>query len=87
MPLRIFKYIEKDFISPEPIVPVYNINHVFNREILQKCENLSDYSLFYQKIKEYLKKDFSVDESVVNAVKCCIENNILKNFLESKVRR
>ena len=39
------------------------------------------YSFFIKKVNEF-KEQFSLDESVTRAVKYCIENNILKEFLE-----
>ena len=68
-------------ISLELVVQVYNINHGQNQEIQQKCEILNEYSLFIEKIREYEKTGIALAESVINAVKYCIENNILKEFL------
>ena len=59
---------------------VYNINQGRNQEILKRSENLNGYSFFIKKVNEF-KEQFSLDESVASAVKYCIENNILKEFL------
>jgi len=72
---------EKDQVYLELVVQVYNINHGQNREIQQKCEILNEYGLFIDKIREYEKTGLTLDESVVCAVKYCIENDILKEFL------
>ena len=72
---------EKDRVSLELVVQVYNINHGQNLEIQQKCETLNEYGLFIDKIREYEKTGLSLDESVESAVKYCIENDILKEFL------
>ena len=60
---------------------VYNINQGRNQEILKRSENLNGYSFFIKKVNEF-KEQFSLAESVASAVKYCIENNILKGFLE-----
>ena len=72
---------EKDQAAMELVVQVYNINHGQNKEIQQKCEILNEYGLFIDKIREYEKTGLTLDESVVCAVKYCIENDILKDFL------
>jgi hypothetical protein len=65
----------------ELIVQVYNINHSHNPEILKRCETLDEYSIFIGKIREHQIRGFSLEESVKDAIKYCIENNILKRFL------
>ncbi|MDR3019957.1 MAG: hypothetical protein LBU66_03530, partial [Treponema sp.] len=54
----------------------------FNLDIQQKCETLSNYSYFINKIREYQKDELSLANSVENAIKYCVENNILKDFLK-----
>jgi hypothetical protein len=68
-------------ISLELIVQVYNINHGFNQEILKKCETLNSYSFFISKIREYQKTELDLAKSIEYAIKYCIENEILKDFL------
>jgi predicted transposase/invertase (TIGR01784 family) len=72
---------KNDDLSLELIVKVYNINYGHNEEILKKCEVLDNYSFFIDNIRENQKK-FSLDEAVKSAIKYCIDNNILKDFLE-----
>jgi predicted transposase/invertase (TIGR01784 family) len=67
--------------SLELVAQVYNINYGRNCEILKKCVTLDGYSLFIEKIREY-NKEFPIDESVTLAVDYCIENDILKPFME-----
>jgi hypothetical protein len=68
-------------ISLELVVQVYNINHGKNPEIQQKCQTLNNYSFLIGKIREYEKTGLLLDKSVESAVKYCLENNILKDFL------
>ena len=55
----------------ELVVQIYNINYGRNREILEKCKTLHNYSFFMGKISEY-NKYLSLEESVEAAVKYCI---------------
>jgi len=73
---------DKSRTSLELVVQVYNVNHGHNLEILQKCETLKNYSFFINKIREYLKTELTLDKSIEYAVKYCIDNNILKEFLK-----
>jgi hypothetical protein len=66
--------------SLELEVQIYNINNGKNKEILQRCETLKDYSLFVDKIREYEKTGLMLADSVKSAVKYCVGNNILKKF-------
>jgi hypothetical protein len=70
-----------DHFPFELIVQVYNINRGHNVEILKKCEVLGDYSFFIDNIRENQRK-FSLDTAVKSAIKYCIDNNILRDFLE-----
>jgi hypothetical protein len=74
--------IDNNRLTLELIVQVYNINHGYNSEILQKCETLNNYSIFIDKIREYQRNGFTLDKSIEPVVKYCIENNILKDFLK-----
>jgi predicted transposase/invertase (TIGR01784 family) len=66
----------------ELIVQIYNINKGHNEEILKKCGVLDDYSFFIDNIRENQKKKFSLEEAVKSAIKYCIDNNKLRDFLE-----
>jgi predicted transposase/invertase (TIGR01784 family) len=67
----------------ELVVQVYNINRGHNTGILRKCEILDNYSFFVDKIREYQKMNFKLAKAVSTAIKYCIENNKLKDFLET----
>ena len=67
----------------ELLVKVYNINPGHNPQILEKSNTLSGYSIFINKIRENLLDNKTLDESLKIAVKYCIDNNVLKNFLEA----
>jgi hypothetical protein len=72
-----------DKIPLELFVHVYNVNHGHNTEILKKSETLDEYSMFIDKIREYQKKIKTLEKAFKSAIKYCIENNILKDYLEA----
>jgi hypothetical protein len=69
-----------DVLFMERIVHAYNINHGHNPEILKKSGTLNGYSIFVGKVREYLKKEESLEKALPSAVKYCIDNNILVDF-------
>ncbi|GBU26699.1 hypothetical protein R84B8_00209 [Treponema sp. R8-4-B8] len=66
----------------ELIAQVYNINQGHNSEILKKCETLDNYSIFVDKLQEFRKNGHKLDESIKPVIEYCIENNILKKYLQ-----
>ena len=73
--------LKPGYISLELTVQVYNINYGHNPQMLERCEALGGYSLFIDKIREF-RKNHTLDDSMEAAIKYCIHNNILRNFLE-----
>jgi hypothetical protein len=72
--------------SPMPlelITTVYNINQGHNKDIVRKSKKLSGYSVFIDKVREYEKESGDLEGAIKKAVKYCVENNILKDFLET----
>ena len=72
---------DKDRLTLELAVRVYNINHGQNQEIQEQCETLNGYSFFNEKIREYQRSGLTLEKAIETAIKYCIENNILKEFL------
>jgi len=66
----------------ELVVQVYNINSGHNAEILEKSRTLGGYSAFVGKVREYAQT-FTFEEAMKKALKYCIDNDILKTFLET----
>jgi len=81
--IECLKMTDTNKIPLELIVQVYNVNHGHNSEILKKCETLDSYSVFVNKIREYQKKENSLEKGVRNAINYCIKKNILKEYLEA----
>lgn len=75
-------YLEK---TPDPMlelkVKVMNINLPENHPILAKCRPLYEYSWFIEQIKRYLRTGSNRDKAIIQAVKDCLKENIMKDFL------
>ena len=71
-----------DEIRLELEVEVYNINYGHNIEILARDANLNGYAAFIGKIREN-EETMELKEAVDKAVKDCMNENILKDFLKS----
>lgn len=64
----------------ELAVRTLNINHGHNKELMDKCKPLSDYSYFIAEIRKNLKT-MSMEQAVAAAVDTCIKKDILRDFL------
>jgi len=65
----------------ELMVNVYNINPGYNEKFMKKCETLDWYSIFINMIREN-EKSKPKEEAMKAAIKYCIENGIMSEFLE-----
>jgi len=72
----------KGCLALELEVKVININQGRNIGIVNKCNTLAGYSAFVGKVNEYEKEGLAREAAIKEAVKYCVENNILKEFLE-----
>ena len=66
----------------ELTVKVININYEENHAIVQQCQYLKEYSYFISVIRTYLKKGLELNKAIIKAVKICINENVMKEFLE-----
>ena len=64
----------------ELIVTVININYGKNKELMDACKDLRDYSIYVQKVREY-SKTMDINEAVEKAIEECIKNDVLKDLL------
>lgn len=60
---------------------VININLPVNHEILQKSRAVYEYSWFVQRIRDYLIKGLGRDEAVALAIKDCLGEGIMTDFI------
>lgn len=61
-------------------VTVLNINTGMNEQIKEKCPALKQYMQYVDMVREY-NKEMSLKQAVTKAVKECIMQNILREFL------
>lgn len=61
---------------------VLNINYGKNRELMEKCKPLLDYSLFIFYIRENIQNGYSPQISVNLAVDRCLSENVLTDVLK-----
>ena len=74
---------EKAITSLELTVRVININEGKNNDLGSRCRKLAEYSTFIAKVRYYLKENGGNRETAVKeAIKFCLENDILSTFLE-----
>lgn len=62
-----------------------NINAGYNKELMEKCRTLREYSLYVDRVRKYAKER-PLAEAVEHAVQECIKEGILEKFL-SRYRR
>jgi hypothetical protein len=67
--------------SLELTVKILNINHGHNPGVLTHCAQLKMYALFVDKVREY-GKTLPPEEALKKAINYCINNDILRAFLE-----
>ena len=63
-------------------VIMLNINLGHNKELFENCRILWEYAYFINEVRENQKKGSSIEAAVRQAQKSCIEQDILKEFLE-----
>lgn len=73
-----------DNSSLELVVNAYNINNDLEQPLLSKCQYLSEYSILVGKIKEGLRSGLTRKEAISRAVKYCLDNGLMKGYLEKK---
>ena len=70
--------------SLELLVKVININYNKDSKLLENCKPLEEYTLFVETVRRHIRLD--AENGFKNAIKECIQNDILKNYLERKSR-
>jgi len=64
----------------ELVVTMLNINLGKNRKLLEQCQTLKEYAIYVKKVRTYAKS-MKVEEAVDRAVRECINEGILREFL------
>ena len=68
----------------ELVVKLININYDKDSRIVKRCEPLGQYSLFVDAVRRHIAVD--KEHGFENAIKECIKNDILKEYLQRKSR-
>ena len=68
----------------ELLVKVININYNKDSKLLEKCKPLEEYTLFVEAVRRHIRLDR--ENGFKNAIKECIQNDILRDYLERKSR-
>jgi len=66
----------------ELTVTVYNVNKGYNKNILGRSRTLDEYAIFIKKAREYRNCGLEAKEALAMAVKDCIKEDILREFME-----
>ena len=74
-------FIVKDNINLELRTKIININYG-KSNVLNRSKTLNGYSYFIYKVKQYKENNLSLEDAIKAAIKDCIRQNILKEFLE-----
>lgn len=72
--------IPQDNPKLELIVKVLNINIGHNKKLMESCPTLYQYAIYVNKVREY-SKQMELKMAVDRAIKECIENDVLRDFL------
>ena len=70
--------------SMELLVKVININYNKDNKLLEACKPLEEYTQFVEAVRRHIRLD--AENGFKNAIKECIQNDILKDYLERKSR-
>ncbi|MCI8334981.1 MAG: hypothetical protein HFH25_10445 [Lachnospiraceae bacterium] len=60
---------------------VLNINRGHNRELVEKCRRLWEYSEFIAEVNDRLSRNLSLKAAVAEAIESCVRKGILEEFL------
>lgn len=82
--MRLSAAYEKAADDPELelICTVYNINPDKDKDLLYHCDVLKQYTDFVETVRSYEKQE--IDHPIEKAIKHCINNHILEDFLRKR---
>ena len=82
--MRLSEAFGSDSSTLELVVTALNINFGLPQPLLAKCQYLRDYSTLVGKVKEGIHAGFTRKEAISRAVKFCLDNGLMKGYLEEK---
>ena len=65
----------------EVVAHVYNINYGRNRQLMERCQRLHDYSFLVQQVRLYTDQGLTLKAAIDHAVENFIQQNIMRDFL------
>ena len=74
---------KEEEVNLELKVLVLNINAGMNRQIMESCQTLKEYSIYVERVRKY-RADMPIEQAVEKAVTECIRENILADFLKKQ---
>ncbi len=82
--MRLSDAFDGDGSTLELVVVALNINYGLPQPLLAKCRYLRDYSTLVGKVKEGIRAGLTRKEAISRAVKFCLDNGLMKGYLEEK---
>ena len=82
--MRLSDAFDGDNSTLELVVTALNINFGLPQPLLEKCKYLREYSTLVGKVKEGIRAGLTRKEAISRAVKFCLENGLMKGYLEEK---
>ena len=76
--------MQPETLSLELVVKLININYDKDSQIVKSCEPLGQYSRFVDAVRRHIAVD--KEHGFENAIKECIKNDILREYLQRKSR-
>ena len=83
--LRLSDAFEKETAEPELELKVLMLNIIFghNKELMEKCRTLREYSQYVDRVRKYAKR-MQIEEAVEREVTECTREGILADFLSAQ---
>ena len=82
--MRLSEAFGGDSSTLELVVVALNINFGVFQPLLKKCRYLREYSTLVGKVKEGIRAGLTRKEAISRAVKFCLDNGIMGNYLVEK---
>ena len=82
--MRLSDAFEKKDGCVECEARLLNINYGRNKELMEKCRRLEEYSVFVETVRAYKKENVSLVTAVTQAIDDCIEQGILVDILKKQ---
>lgn len=71
-------------IQLELIVPIFNINYGYNKEMMERCASLKGYAYMEDGVRRYEEHG---DNKYIMAIEDCIKEGLLVDYLKKQMKR